>query len=62
MSEAIANCGEDFTLETGFDAPADVAAEKGGDTTVPAETGSGYSRKVFSSIFLIVASVALRGI
>lgn len=70
VSQAIANCGEDFTLETGFDVPADVAAEVGGDTTAPAETGdktalpegSGYSRKIFASIFLILASVALNGI
>ena len=80
VSQAIANCGEDFTLETGFDVPADVAAEVGGDTTAPTETGdktttptetgretalpegSGYSRKIFASIFLILASVALNGI
>ena len=64
VSQAVANCGEDFTLETGFDVPADVAAETGsatgGETIVP--EGSGYSRKIIASIFLILASVALNGI
>jgi len=76
VSQAIANCGEDFTLETGFDAPggaaADVAAETGGDSTVPTETGgddtvvvetgSGYSRKAIASFFLLVLTVVLHGI